>query len=273
VKLFGSDLHVLEARADQIRNVLERIPGIADVGVFKVLGQPTLNVTVDRVAAERFGLNVSDIENVVLNAVGGNAQSQILEGERVFDLFMRLAPDARANPEQLRRLLIDAPDGSHIPVSLVADVKVTNGPFFIYRESEQRYIAVKFGVRGRDLGSAVAEAQERVRDDVPLARGYTIRWDGQFNEMKVAQQKLIFIIPMALIAIFVLLCLAFRGIRDAGLVLINVPYAAIGGIDATNLADVRRCGVAMAAVIGAVANAADPRRATEELVAIWNATS
>ncbi len=232
VKLFGSDLHVLEARADQIRNVLERIPGIADVGVFKVLGQPTLNVTVDRVAAERFGLNVADIENVVLNAVGGNAQSQVLEGERVFDLFMRLAPDARANPEQLRRLLIDAPDGSHIPVSLVADVKVTNGPFFIYRESEQRYIAVKFGVRGRDLGSAVAEAQERVRDDVPLARGYTIRWDGQFNEMKVAQQKLIFIIPMALIAIFVLLCLAFRGIRDAGLVLINVPYAAIGGIAA-----------------------------------------
>jgi cobalt-zinc-cadmium resistance protein CzcA len=232
VKLFGSDLKVLEERAAQIREVLEHVPGVADVGVFKVLGQPTLNVTVDRVAAERFGLNVSDIESVVLNAVGGNAQSQVLEGERVFDLFMRLAPDARTNPEELRRLLIDAPDGSHIPVSLVANVKVTNGPFFIYRESEQRYIAVKFGVRGRDLGSAVAEAQERVRRDVPLERGYTIRWDGQFNEMKVAQQKLLLIIPMALIAIFVLLCLAFRGIRDAGLVLINVPYAAIGGIAA-----------------------------------------
>ena len=232
VKLFGSDLHVLEERAAQIRDVLEHVPGIADVGVFKVLGQPTLNLTVDRVAAERFGLNVADIESVVLNAVGGNAQSQILEGERVFDLFMRLAPDARANPEALRRLLIDAPDGSHIPVSLVADVKLANGPFFIYRESAQRYIAVKFGVRGRDLGSAVAEAQERVLHDVPLKRGYTIRWDGQFNEMKVAQQKLMFIIPMALIAIFVLLCLAFRGIRDAGLVLINVPYAAIGGIAA-----------------------------------------
>jgi cobalt-zinc-cadmium resistance protein CzcA len=236
VKLFGSDLRVLEERAAQIRHVLEQIPGIADVGVFKVLGQPTLNVSVDRVAAERFGLNVSDIENVVLNAVGGNAQSQILEGERVFDLFMRLAPDARANPDELRRLLIDAPDGSHIPVSLVADIKLANGPFFIYRESGERYIAVKFGVRGRDLGSAVAAAQERVRRDVPLARGYTIRWDGQFNEMKVAQQKLMLIIPMALVAIFVLLCLAFRGIRDAGLVLINVPYAAIGGIAALYLA-------------------------------------
>jgi heavy metal efflux system protein len=232
VKLFGSDLRVLEARAAQIQQVLEGVAGIADVGVFKVLGQPTLNVTVDRVAAQRFGLNVSDVENVVLNAVGGNAQSQVLEGERVFDLFMRLAPDVRANPEELRRLLIDAPDGSRIPVSLVADVKVTNGPFFIYRESARRYIAVKFGVRGRDLGSTVAEAQERVRHDVPLERGYTIRWDGQFNEMKVAQQKLFFIIPMALVAIFILLCLAFRGIRDAGLVLINVPYAAIGGIAA-----------------------------------------
>jgi cobalt-zinc-cadmium resistance protein CzcA len=236
VKLFGSDLRVLEERAAQIRHVLEQIPGIADVGVFKVLGQPTLNVSVDRVAAERFGLNVSDVENVVLNAVGGNAQSQILEGERVFDLFMRLAPEARANPDELRRLLIDAPDGSHIPVSLVANVKLANGPFFIYRESGERYIAVKFGVRGRDLGSAVAAAQERVRRDVPLARGYTIRWDGQFNEMKVAQQKLLLIIPMALVAIFVLLCLAFRGIRDAGLVLINVPYAAIGGIAALYLA-------------------------------------
>jgi cobalt-zinc-cadmium resistance protein CzcA len=236
VKLFGSDLRMLEERAAQIRHVLEQIPGIADVGVFKVLGQPTLNVSVDRVAAERFGLNVSDVENVVLNAVGGNAQSQILEGERVFDLFMRLAPEARANPDELRRLLIDAPDGSHIPVSLVANVKLANGPFFIYRESGERYIAVKFGVRGRDLGSAVAAAQERVRRDVPLARGYTIRWDGQFNEMKVAQQKLLLIIPMALVAIFVLLCLAFRGIRDAGLVLINVPYAAIGGIAALYLA-------------------------------------
>jgi heavy metal efflux system protein len=143
---------------------------------------------------------------------------------------MRPPPGARGNPQALGRLLIDAPDGSRVPVSLVADVKVTNGPFFIYRETGQRYIAVKFGVRGRDLGGAVAAAQELVNHDVHLDRGYTIRWDGQFNEMKVAQQKLMVIIPVALTAIFVLLCLAFRGIKDATLVLINVPYAAIGGI-------------------------------------------
>jgi len=232
VKLFGNDLHVLEARAAQIKHTLEQVPGIADVGVFTELGQPTLNVTVDRVAAQRFGLNVADVENVVLNAVGGNAQSQVLEGERVFDLFLRLPGGARSNPEELGRLLIDAPDGSRVPLSLVADVKVTNGPFFIYRESGQRYIAIKFGVRGRDLGGAVAAAQELVARDVRLDRGYTLRWDGQFNEMKLAQGKLMVIIPMALIAIFVLLCLAFRGIKDATLVLINVPYAAIGGIAA-----------------------------------------
>jgi cobalt-zinc-cadmium resistance protein CzcA len=236
VKLFGPDLHVLEARAQQIKHTLEKVSGIADVGVFKELGQPTLNVTVDRVAAQRFGLNVADVENVVLNAVGGNAQSQILEGERVFDLFMRLPQSARSNLDDIRRLLIDAPDGSRVPVSLVADVKLANGPFFIYRESGRRYIAVKFGVRGRDLGSAVAQAQELVNAEVHLDRGYTIRWDGQFNEMKVAQQKLTVIIPLALVGIFVLLCLAFRGIKDAGLVLLNVPYAAIGGVVALYLA-------------------------------------
>jgi cobalt-zinc-cadmium resistance protein CzcA len=236
VKLFGTDLHVLETRAAEIKHALEKIPGIADVGVFTELGQPTLNVTVDRVAAQRFGLNVADIENVVLNAVGGNAQSQVLEGERVFDLFLRLPQGVRSDPQELRRLLIDVPDGSRVPLSLVADVKVTNGPFFIYRETGQRYIAIKFGVRGRDLGGAVAAAQQLVNRDVHLDRGYTVRWDGQFNEMKLAQQKLLVIIPMALIAIFVLLCLAFRGIKDATLVLINVPYAAIGGIVALYLA-------------------------------------
>jgi cobalt-zinc-cadmium resistance protein CzcA len=236
VKLFGSDLHVLEARAQEIKRTLEKVPGIADVGVFKELGQPTLNVTVDRVAAQRFGLNIADVENVVLNAVGGNAQTQVLEGERVFDLFLRLPQAARDNPDDLRRLLIDAPDGSRVPLSLVADVKLANGPFFVYRESGRRYIAIKFGVRGRDLGGAVAAAQDLVDRSVHLDRGYTIRWDGQFNEMKVAQQKLALIIPMALIAIFVLLCLAFRGIKDAGLVLINVPYAAVGGIAALYIA-------------------------------------
>ena len=236
VKLFGDKLQVLEARAADIQRVLEQVPGITDVGVFKELGQPTLNVTVDRVAAQRFGLNVADVENLVLNAVGGNAQTQVLEGERVFDLFLRLPGSARTSVDDVRRLLVDTADGSRVPLSEVADVHLANGPFFVYRESARRYIAIKFGVRGRDLGSAVAEAQSRIADQVKLDRGYAIRWEGQFNEMKVAQQKLGVIIPLAMVAIFLLLCLAFRGINDAALVLINVPFAAIGGIAALYLA-------------------------------------
>jgi len=237
VKLFGTDLRELESNARRIKAELLSVKGIVDVGIFRELGQPTLNVSVNRVAAQRFGLNVSDVQNVVLNAVGGNAQSQILEGERVFDLFVRLPEGARSNLDIIKRLLVDAPDGSRIPVSEVADVKLTDGPFFVYRESERRYIAIKFSVRGRDLGGAVAEAKGRVARNVELPRGYQVRWDGQFNEMEVAQQKLLIIIPLTLVAIFLLLCLAFGHFRDAGLIMVNVPYAAIGGIVALYLAN------------------------------------
>ncbi|MGH8460940.1 MAG: efflux RND transporter permease subunit [Stenotrophobium sp.] len=236
VKIFGDDLDVLQAKAQEVQTQLQKVPGIADVGIFRELGQPTLNVTVNRIAAQRYGLNVSDIENVVLNAVGGNAQTQVLEGERVFDLALRLPQNARSDPAEIRRLLVDAPDGSRIPIGEVADVSIVDGPFFIYRESARRYIAIKFGVRGRDLGSAVAQAQNNVAAHVKLDRGYFIHWDGQFNEMKVAQNKMEVIIPVALLAIFILLALAFGRVRDAALVMVNVPYAAIGGVVALYLA-------------------------------------
>jgi len=236
VKIFGDDLLTLQAKAEEVQAQLEQVPGVADVGIFKELGQPTLNLTVDRVAAQRFGLNVADIENVVLNAIGGNAQTQVMEGERVYQLFLRLPQGPRSDPQDIGRLLVDAPDGSRVPVSAVATVELGDGPFFVYRESARRYIAVKFGVRGRDLGSAVAAAQARVADHIKLPRGYTLHWDGQFNEMKLAQHKLGLIIPVALMAIFALLVLAFGRVRDAALVLINVPFAAIGGVVALYLA-------------------------------------
>lgn len=236
VKIFGDDLPTLQAKAEEVQAQLEQVQGVADVGIFKELGQPTLNLTVDRIAAQRYGLNVADIESVVLNAVGGNAQTQVLEGERVYDLFLRLPQGPRSSPEQIGRLLVDAPDGSRVPVSAVARVELGDGPFFVYREAARRYIAIKFGVRGRDLGGAVAAAQARVADQVKLPRGYLLHWDGQFNEMKLAQHKLGLIIPVALVAIFVLLVLAFGRVRDAALVLINVPFAAIGGVAALYLA-------------------------------------
>lgn len=236
VKIFGDDLATLQAKAEEVQAQLEQVQGVADVGIFKELGQPTLNLTVDRVAAQRFGLNVADIESVVLNAVGGNAQTQVLEGERVYDLFLRLPRGPRSSPDQIGRLLVDAPDGSRVPVSAVARVELGDGPFFVYREAARRYIAIKFGVRGRDLGGAVAAAQARVADQVKLPRGYVLHWDGQFNEMKLAQHKLGLIIPVALAAIFMLLVLAFGRVRDAALVLINVPFAATGGVAALYLA-------------------------------------
>lgn len=237
VKIFGDDLELLQRKAAEVQAQLQQVPGIADVGIFKELGQPTLNIAIDRVAAQRYGVNVADVENLVLDAVGGNPHSQVQEGERVFDLVLRLPQEARADPEQIRRLLLDAPDGSRVPLSAVAQVRIEDGPFFVYRESARRYIAVKFGVRGRDLGGAVADAQARIAAAVRLPRGYLLQWDGQFNEMKLAQAKLAVIIPGALLGIFVLLVLAFGNLRDAALVLVNVPFAAIGGIVALYLAD------------------------------------
>jgi len=235
VKIFGDDLVALEQKAVQVRDILKSVQGVADVGIFRELGQPTLNVSVDRAASARFGLNVADIENLVVNAIGGNAATSVLEGERSFDLAVRFPEASRDTLDKIRNLLVDTPDGQRIPLSMVAKVEVADGAFFIYREVAQRYIAIKFGVRDRDLGSAVAEAQKKVAEQVDLPRGYRVKWDGQFNQMKEAQQKLAVIIPLTLLTIFLLLYTTFGNARDAGLVLLNVPFACIGGIAALYL--------------------------------------
>ncbi|MDR1164101.1 MAG: CusA/CzcA family heavy metal efflux RND transporter, partial [Candidatus Accumulibacter sp.] len=232
VKVFGDDLVVLNDKAIKILQVLKTVQGVEEVGIFRELGQPTLNISIDRAKAARFGVNVADISNVVQNGLGGNAATSILEGERVFDLTVRYTESQRENVEQIRNLLVDTPSGQRIPLSMVADVEVSDGPFFIYRERARRYIAIKFSVRGRDLGSAVAEAQKKMQKEVELPRGYRMAWDGQFNQMKEAQKKLAVIIPITLLVIFLLLYSTFGNGRDAGLVLLNVPFAAIGGIGA-----------------------------------------
>ncbi|WP_334159107.1 efflux RND transporter permease subunit [Oryzomicrobium sp.] len=236
VKIFGDDLVQLEQKAIQVQGILRSIQGVADVGIFRELGQPTLNVAVDRAAAARFGLNVADIEALVTNAIGGAPATSILEGERSFDLAVRFPEVNRNTVDKIGNMLVDTPDSQRIPLSMVAKVEIADGPFFIYREGALRYIAIKFGVRERDLGSAVAEAQQRVNAEVELPRGYRVKWDGQFNQMKEAQQKLAVIIPLTLLTIFLLLYTTFGNARDAGLVLLNVPFAAIGGIAALHLA-------------------------------------
>ena len=232
VKIFGDDLGELTRLADRIERVLDTTPGVADAGVFRALGQPTLNVEIDRAACARYGINVSDLQSVIGNAVGGGVATTVLEGERRVDVALRLKAEDRASPQRLASLLVDAPDGSRVPLSQLATLRPVNGPFFVYREGAQRYMAVKFSVRDRDLGSTVADAQARIAREVPMPRGYSLRWAGQFDQMKEAQRKLSLIIPATLGLIFLLLYFAFGSLRDAGLVLVNVPFAAIGGIAA-----------------------------------------
>jgi len=230
VKIFGTDLEVLDRQAKDVIKQLRKVQGIKDEGIFTELGQPTLNVEINREKCARFGINVSDIQALVAYSIGGAPITNILENEKTFGLAVRLNKESRNTVDAIEELLIDTPDGSRVPLSMVANVSVSDGPFYIYRESGRRYIAVKFSVRGRDLGSAVNEAQKLVNANVSLPSGYRITWDGQFNQMKVAQKKLMMIVPLTLLAISLLLYSAFGNFRDALIVLLNVPFAAIGGI-------------------------------------------
>ena len=236
VKIFGPDLEVLTKLANQIEVILDHTPGVADAGVFRALGQPTLTIEIDRAACSRYGVNVADLQSVIGTAIGGGVATTVLEGERRVDVAVRLPLSDRASTDRLSRLLVDAPDGSRIPLAQLATLKQLNGPFFVYREGNQRYMAVKFGIRDRDLGSTVADLQKQIADKITLPRGYTLKWAGQFDQMKEAQHKLSIIIPATLCLIFLLLYFAFSNLRDAALVLVNVPFAAIGGIAALYLA-------------------------------------
>ena len=236
VKIYGTDLEVLDQKAHEVIDQLKKVRGVADEGILKELGQPTLNIQIDRDRASRYGINVNDIQTLVANAIGGTSVTNLLEDEKTFGIAIRLNEGSRNDVADIRRLLVDSPDGKAIPLSMVATVQLTDGPFFIYREAGKRYIAIKFSVRNRDLGSAVEDAQFLVEKNITLPPNYSISWDGQFNQMKQAQKKLMVIVPLALMGIFLLLVSAFGNFRDAFIVMINVPFAAIGGVIALHLA-------------------------------------
>jgi len=236
VKIYGTDLEVLDQKAHEVLAQLKKVRGVADEGILKELGQPTLNIQIDRDRAARYGINVNDIQTLVANAIGGTSVTSLLEDEKTFGIAIRLNEGSRNDVADVSRLLVDAPDGKVIPLSMVATVQLSDGPFFIYREAGKRYIAIKFSVRNRDLGSAVEDAQFLVEKNITLPSNYSISWDGQFNQMKQAQKKLMLIVPLALVGIFLLLVSAFGNFRDAFIVMINVPFAAIGGVIALHLA-------------------------------------
>jgi cobalt-zinc-cadmium resistance protein CzcA len=240
VKIVGPNLDELEKLASQIMAEMAKVQGVADLGIFHVIGQPNLNIKIDRDKAARYGLNTGDVNTVVQAALGGTNATTVLEGDRQFAVAVRLDPKYRASIDSIRNVKVayQTPSGTngYIPLSELADITLDTGASFIYRERSQRYIPIKFSVRGRDLGSTVAEAQERVASTVKLPNGYQILWAGEFDDLQAAKKRLAIVVPITLGLILVLLYGLFNTLRDSLLALAGIPFAIGGGLIALYLA-------------------------------------
>ena len=230
LKLYGEDLKILTQKAQQFKEILSGVRGVEDLGVFEETGQPNINITVDRDKISRYGLNISDVQGVIQTAVGGTVATQVLDGEKRFDMVVRFPAAYRNDVNQIKKILVATSDGYRIPIEALADVKIEEGASTIYREDNQRYIAVKFSIRGRDLASTIAQAQKEVRRKVLLPPGYYTSWTGEFESQQRAQRRLMFIIPMTIVAIFFILYIVFGSFKWSSLTLANVVIAPIGGI-------------------------------------------
>jgi cobalt-zinc-cadmium resistance protein CzcA len=228
-KIYGDDLKVLEEKADQILRTMRQVKGIEDLGVFHVLGQPNINFEVDREQASRYQINVSDVQDAIQTAAGGNALTQVLQGEARYDLVLRYLPEYRTTKEAIRRIRLLSPSGERVSLAQLCKIKEQDGGSEIYREGNQRYLAIKYSVRGRDLGSTVEEAIEKVNAQVQLPRGYHIDWEGEYESQKRAQARLFLIVPLTILVIFLILYTMFRSFKWALLILANVALAGIGG--------------------------------------------
>ncbi|MGH9454609.1 MAG: efflux RND transporter permease subunit, partial [Terriglobia bacterium] len=210
IKLFGEDIDVLAEKAAEIRDVMAKVQGIKDLGIFQETGQPELTVAIDRQASARYGLAAADVNAAVQAAVGGQAATQILQGDRRFDFVVRYEPQYRATPDAIRNILLPTPDGGRVPLGQVAQVQVRQGAFMIYRENGQRYIPIKFSVRGRDLASTIQEAQARIKASVHLPLGYHYEWAGEYDSLQKEERRLAVVIPLSLLMILVLLYTLFN---------------------------------------------------------------
>jgi cobalt-zinc-cadmium resistance protein CzcA len=229
VKIYGSDLRTLEAKADEIVNVMRDVRGVEDLGLFRVLGQPNLNLVIDRQAAARHGLNMADVQDAVETAIGGKAVTKVLRGEQVFDLVVRYKEPYRDTKQAIENIRILAPTGERVALSQVTRVETLDGASEIYREANSRYVAIKYSVRGRDLGSTVEEAMARVQREVKLPEGYTLDWAGEYESQKRSERRLMFVLPITLLVIYVILYTMFSSPKWALLVLANVAMAPLGG--------------------------------------------
>ena len=229
-KIFGDDLKVLEDKADQIVAIMRGISGVEDLGVLRVLGQPNLNVTVDRDAAARYQINAADVQDAIQTAVGGNALTQVLQGEARYDLVMRYLPQYRNSKEAIERIRLLSPSGERVSLAQLCKINVADGGSEIYREGNRRYVAVKYSVRGRDLGSTVEEAMKKVNERVALPLGYRIDWEGEYASQKRANARLLIVLPITVLIIFIILYTMFKSFKWALLILANIAIAPIGGL-------------------------------------------
>jgi cobalt-zinc-cadmium resistance protein CzcA len=229
-KVYGDDLIVLEQKADQIVDVMRQVKGIEDLAVFHVLGQPNINFRVDRDQAARYQINVADIQDSIQTAVGGTALTQVLQGEARYDLVLRYLPQFRTTKEAIENIRLLSPSGERVSLAQLCKVTEQDGGSEIYREGNQRYVAIKYSVRGRDLGGAVEEAMQEVNQKIALPRGYHIDWEGEYESEKRAQARLLFIVPITILVIFLILYTMFRSPKWAALILVTVAMGSVGGL-------------------------------------------
>jgi heavy metal efflux system protein len=230
LKIFGDDLKTLEEKGEEVTGVIAAIPGMHDVKLLRDFGQPNLDLTVDRKAAARFGINVADVQDALQTAVGGNAVSQVLIGEQQYDVVVRYQQPYRDTKEAIENIRLLSPSGERVALAQVAKVAVKDGAYDIYREGNTRYVAITFNVRGRDLGSTVEDAIGQIHAKVKLPPGYRVDWSGEYESEKRAEARLAVIVPLTVLVIFIILYTMFRSYKWALLILLNVGMARIGGL-------------------------------------------
>jgi cobalt-zinc-cadmium resistance protein CzcA len=230
VKLYGPDLDVLEAKGEEIKEIMSQIPGVKDLGLQRDTGEPNLNVTVDRQAAARFGINVADVQDAIQTAVGGFPVSQVLQGEAVYDVTVRYQQQYRDTKEAIENIRVLSPSGERVSLAQVAKVEVKDGAYDIYRENGSRYVAIRFEVRGRDLGTTVKDCIDQINRKVQLPRGYVLQWAGEYESELRAEARLLVIVPITILVIFIILYTMFHSGKWALLILATVAMARVGGL-------------------------------------------
>ncbi len=230
VKIYGDDLKTLEEKGDEIVAVMGKVRGVKDLGLFRVIGQPNLNYSVDREAAARYGINVADVQDAIQTAVGGSSVSQVLQGEARYDVVVRYLPQYRNTQDAIDTIRLVAPTGERVSLSQLTKVKMEDGAETIGREGGQRFVAIKYSVRNRDLGSTVEEAISKVNSQVKLPPGYRTDWAGEYESQKRSSRRLMLVLPITILLIFVILYSMFHSGKWAGLILVNVSMAPVGGL-------------------------------------------